>query len=97
MKAQAVIPSNRTRKITIRHDAVAHKQRNRIERCFNQLKYFRCFATRYERRTIHFAGFTFIAATMIWLCCMSIRPSSLGRSTAFRHWPCGMLNHEVGL
>lgn len=67
MKADAVIPSNRTRKITIPHDAVAYKQRNRIERCFNRLKHFRRFATRYERRTIHFAGFTFLAAALIWL------------------------------
>lgn len=67
MKAQAVIPSNRTRKTTIPHDPVAYKQRNRIERCFNRLKHFRRFATRYERRTVHFAGFAFLAAAMIWL------------------------------
>ena len=59
--AEAVIPSNRTRKSIIPHDAVAYKQRNRIERCFNRLKHFRRFATRYERRTIHFAGFAFLA------------------------------------
>ena len=65
--AEAVIPSNRTRRIAIPHDADAYKQRNRIERCFNRLKHFRRFATRYERRTIHFKGFTFLAAAMIWL------------------------------
>jgi len=65
--AEAVIPSNRTRKITIPHDAVAYKQRNRIERCFNRLKHFRRFATRYERRTLHFIGFVYLAASMIWL------------------------------
>jgi transposase len=31
--AAAVIPSNRSRKTAIPHDAVAYKQRNRIERC----------------------------------------------------------------
>lgn len=67
MGAKAVIPSNRTRKIIIPHDAATYKQRNRIERCFNRLKHFRRFATRYERRTIHFAGFTLPAAVMIWL------------------------------
>ena len=67
MKAEAVIPSNRSRKCIILHDAIAYKQRNRIERCFNRLKHFRRFATRYERRTIHFAGFTFLASAMIWL------------------------------
>lgn len=51
MEAQAVIPS----------------KRNRIERCFGRLKHFRRFATRYDRRTIHFAGFIHLAAAMIWL------------------------------
>lgn len=67
MKAKAVIPSNPTRKTIIPHDAEAYKQRNRIERCFNKLKHFRRFATRYDRRLIHFKGFTLIAAVMIWL------------------------------
>lgn len=65
--AEAVIPSNRTRKITIPHDAVAYKQRNRVERCFNRLKHFRRFATRYERRTVHFIGFVYLAAATLWL------------------------------
>lgn len=65
MGAKAVIPSNRTRKIIIPYDAATYKQRNRIGRCFNRLKHFRRFATRYERRTIHFAGFTFPTAVMI--------------------------------
>ena len=65
--AEAVIPSNRTRKITIPHDPVAYKQRNRVERYFNRLKHFRRFATRYERRTLHFIGFICLAATMLWL------------------------------
>ena len=67
MGAEAVIPSNRTRKVIIPHDAALYKHRNRIERCFNRLKHFRRFATRYDRRTIHFAGFTALAAAMIWL------------------------------
>ena len=41
--------------------------RNRIERCFSKLKHFRRFATRYDRRAIHFLGFVHLAATMIWL------------------------------
>jgi transposase len=67
MGATAVIPSNRTRKIAIPHDTVAYRLRNRIERCFNRLKHCRRFATRYKRRTSHFSGFVFIAATMIWM------------------------------
>jgi transposase len=67
MKAQAVIPSKRNRKVAIPHDTELYKQRNRIERCFNRLKHFRRFATRYDRRTIHFTGFVHLAAAMIWL------------------------------
>ena len=67
MEAQAVIPSKRNRKVFIPHDTELYKQRNRIERCFGSLKHFRRFATRYDRRTIHFAGFIHLAAAMIWL------------------------------
>ena len=65
--AEAVIPANRSRRILIPHDTSAYKLRNRIERCFAKLKHFRRFATRYDRRTIHFAGFVHLAAAMIWL------------------------------
>lgn len=65
--AEAVISSNRSRKTIIPHDAAAYKHRNRIERCFNRLKHFRRFATRYERRTIHFLGFVTLAAATIWM------------------------------
>ena len=65
--AEAVIPSNRTRKILLPNVALAYKRRNRSERCFNRLKHFRRFATRYDRRTIHFAGFVLLAAAMIWM------------------------------
>lgn len=67
MEAEAVIPSNRCRKVVIPHDAITYKHRNQIERCFSRLKHFRRFATRYDRRTIHFTGFVHLAAAMIWL------------------------------
>lgn len=62
MEAQAVIPSKRNRKIFIPHDTAIYKHRNQIERCFGRLKHFRRFATRYERRLIHFTGFVHLAA-----------------------------------
>jgi transposase len=65
--AKAVIPSNRTRKVLIAHDVVAYRARNRIECCFSKLKHFRRFATRYDRRTVHFLGFVLLAAAMIWM------------------------------
>lgn len=67
MEAEAVIPSKRNRKVFIPHDRIAYKHRNRIERCFGHLKHFRRFATRYDRRTVHFTGFVHFAAAMIWL------------------------------
>jgi transposase len=67
MGADAVIPSNRSRRIAISHDRTIYRHQNRIERCFNRLKHFRRFATRYDRRTIHFRGFVLLAAAMIWL------------------------------
>lgn len=68
--AMAVIPSNRTRRIIIPHDADAYKQRNRIERCFCKLKHFRRLATHYDKRTGNFTGFIHLAA--------AIRPPNAG-------------------
>lgn len=58
MDVLAVIPSKRNRNVFIPHDIELYKQRNRIERCFRRPKHFRRFATRYDRRSIHFARFT---------------------------------------
>jgi transposase len=67
MDAQAVIPSTRSRKVPIPHDETIYKDRNRIERCFNKLKHFRRFATRYDRRASHYLAFIHLAAVMLWL------------------------------
>jgi transposase len=67
MGAQAVIPSTRSRKVPIPHDAAAYKERNRIERCFNRLKHFRRFATRYDRKATHYLAFIHLAAIMLWM------------------------------
>ena len=63
---QAVIPSNRTRKVIIPHDRDLYKVRNRIERCFNKLKHFRRFSTRFDRLAVCFLAFIHLAAAMIW-------------------------------
>ena len=63
----AVIPSTRSRRIQIPHDVGLYKNRNRIERCFNKLKHFRRFATRFDRRMKHFLAFIHLAAAMIWM------------------------------
>jgi transposase len=41
--------------------------RNRIERCFNKLKYFPRLATRYDKSQNNYLGFVQIAATHLWL------------------------------
>jgi transposase len=64
---QAVIPSNRTRKVIIPHDRDLYKVRNRIERCFNKLKHFRRFSTRFDRLAVCFLAFIHLAAAMIWM------------------------------
>ena len=51
MGVEAAIPSNRSHRQAIPHDAAARKSRNRIKRCFNRMKpfrkkYVRRFATR---------------------------------------------------
>lgn len=65
--AKAVIPSTRSRNAPIPHDPLLYRLRNRIERCFNKLKHFRRFATRYDRLYRHFLAFTHLAASMIWM------------------------------
>ena len=63
----AVIPSKRSRKVQIPYDTVLYRARNRIERCFNKLKHFRRFATRFDRRALHFLAFIHLAAAMLWM------------------------------
>lgn len=67
MNAKAVIPSTRSRKMPIPHDVPTYRLRNRIERCFNRLKHFRRFATRYDRRAEYFLAFVHLAAIALWL------------------------------
>ncbi len=56
--AEAVIPSpSHPQDPDPGYDKTLYKQRNRIERCFNKLKHFRRFATRYDRRAAHFLAF----------------------------------------
>jgi transposase len=44
-----VIPPRRHWKQPRSYDPILYKQRNLIERCFNRLKHFRRFSTRYCR------------------------------------------------
>lgn len=63
---EAVIPSTRSRKTPIPHDAEAYRNRNLIERAFCRLKDWRRIATRYDKLAINFASAVAIAAVIIW-------------------------------
>lgn len=65
--AEAVIPSLSTRKHQPGYDKALYKHRNRIERCFNKLKHFRRFSTRFDRLATHFLAFIHLASSMIWM------------------------------
>jgi transposase len=65
--ARAVIPPKRNRKLQRPYDCELYKQRNRIERCFNKLKHFRRFATRYCKTIQAFRSFTALACAWIRL------------------------------
>lgn len=64
--AQAVIPPKANRKIQRNYDTEIYKQRNWIERTFNRLKYYRRIATRYDRKTLYYASFLYLAAGLCW-------------------------------
>ena len=48
-------------------DAAAYKQRNVVERAFNQLRQHRAVATRYDKRDFVFRGTIDVASIRIWL------------------------------
>ncbi|MHA6690438.1 IS5 family transposase [Devosia sp. A449] len=63
---EAVIPSTRSRKRPIPHDAAAYVGRNLIERAFCRLKDWRRIATRYDKLAVNFASAVAIAAVILW-------------------------------
>jgi transposase len=65
--AVAVIPPRRHWKQPRTFDRELYKQRNRIERCFNALKHFRRFSTRYCRTIEAFRSTTALACSWIRL------------------------------
>jgi transposase len=67
MRAVAVIPPKRNRKVQREYDKDLYKQRNRIERCFSRLKHFRRFATRYEKNKTNFQALAALACSWIIL------------------------------
>lgn len=65
--AVPVIPPHPRRRDQRNYDHSIYRERNVIERCFNRLKQFRRFATRYDRRASFFLAFVQLAASMLWM------------------------------
>jgi transposase len=67
MRAEAVIPSKKNRKVPRPHDEHLYKERNLIERLFNKLKNFRRVATRYDKLDATYHSFICLAGIYLWL------------------------------
>jgi len=66
--AEAVIPSTTSRRAPIPYDALAYRDRNRVERMWCRLKDFRRVATRYDKLAANYLSGVFIAAACAyWL------------------------------
>jgi transposase len=62
------IPSTRSRKQPIPHDAALYRQRHRVEIMFGRLKDWRRIAIRYDRcATTFFGAITLAAIVIFWL------------------------------
>jgi transposase len=65
--AEPVIPAKRTARRPEPVDAVAYRERNRVERLFATLKEFRRVATRYDKLRSSFLGWVHLALGFIRL------------------------------
>ena len=61
------IPDRSNRKERHCFSKVLYKERNRIERFFNKIKYFRRLATRYDKLGSTFIAMVKLAAIRLWL------------------------------
>lgn len=62
--AEAVIPSTTSRRQPIPYDALAYKERNRVERMWCRLKDWRRIATRYDKLATNFLSAAYLAAAV---------------------------------
>ena len=64
---KVVIPAKKSRFVDRRIDENLYKDRNKVARYFNKLNQYRRVATRYEKTALSFAGFVYLASTLILL------------------------------
>jgi len=67
INSAVVIPPRSNRKNPREYDRVLYKERNLIERMFNKLKNFRRVATRYDKLSVAYLAFVYIAGIYLWL------------------------------
>lgn len=89
-RTEAVIPSTRSRKIPIPHDAIAYRERNRIERAFCSIKDWRRVATRYDKLARNFLSVIALAAAII--CWTGLSPDPSGQCAT---WPAKLASGAV--
>jgi transposase len=65
--AEAVIPTQRTRKEQREVDSHLYRERNLAERFWSKAKQFRRVATRYEKKAANYLAFVKVAAMMVML------------------------------
>jgi len=65
--AMAVIPPRCNRVVQRSYDRHLYKERNLVERFFNQIKQFRRIATRYEKLVRNYLSFLNLVCTYIWI------------------------------
>jgi len=64
----AVIARQKNEKrVGVRFDKEAYRERNVVERTINRRKQFRRVATRYEKRAVNYKAMLIIAAVVLWL------------------------------
>jgi transposase len=65
--AEAVIPTQKSRKVQRQTDRERYKDRNLAERFWARAKQYRRVATRYDKKAQNFMAFVHVAAVMILL------------------------------
>ena len=65
--AEAVIPTQKSRKEQREIDPHLYRERNVCERFWSKVKQYRRVATRYEKKAVNFLAFVKVAAIMVML------------------------------
>jgi transposase len=64
---KVAVPPRSDLKRPYKYSKYLYRHRNRIERCFNRLKHFRRFATRFDRNDAHYLATATLASISLWL------------------------------